>query len=266
MSRLIALLAVLFIASPVYGQQSVIAYGRYNSSLPSLSNKQVGEIQLDANGNLKVVASGTPSGTQDVNITQVAGASVATGHGTAAGSLRVELPTDGTGVVGLNAGSAIIGKVGIDQTTPGTTNLVAAGQNGTWTVQPGNTANTTPWLVTASPSSASGAAVPYSSSSALAANQVVKAGAGNLYSFEVAADSTLSAAAWWIMIYDATSAPADGAVTPAKCYPMPIGTTGYSASFASPLRFATGIVIGVSTTGCYSKTASTHALISGDAL
>jgi len=48
----------------------------------------------------------------------------------------------------LGAGSAIIGKVGIDQTTPGTTNLVAAGQNGTWTVQPGNTANTTAWLVT----------------------------------------------------------------------------------------------------------------------
>ncbi len=49
----------------------------------------------------------------------------------------------------LQAGSAVAGKFGIDQTTPGTTNLVAAGQNGTWTVQPGNTANSTPWLVTA---------------------------------------------------------------------------------------------------------------------
>jgi hypothetical protein len=48
-----------------------------------------------------------------------------TGSGTATGALRVELPTNGTGVVGLNAGSAIVGKVGIDQTTPGTTNLVA---------------------------------------------------------------------------------------------------------------------------------------------
>lgn len=48
--------------------------------------------------------------------------------------------------VGLVAGSAVIGKVSVDQTTPGTTNLVAAGQNGTWTVQPGNTPNTTPWL------------------------------------------------------------------------------------------------------------------------
>lgn len=32
------------------------------------------------------------------------------------------------------AGTNVIGKVGIDQTTPGTTNLVSAGQNGTWNV------------------------------------------------------------------------------------------------------------------------------------
>lgn len=44
------------------------------------------------------------------------------------------------------AGTNIVGKVGIDQTTDGTTNLVAAKQSGTWTFQPGNTANTTPWL------------------------------------------------------------------------------------------------------------------------
>lgn len=56
-----------------------------------------------------VVESG--GGTEDVNIAQVAGATVATGHGTAAGTLRVELPTDGTGVVGLNAGTAAIGSV-----------------------------------------------------------------------------------------------------------------------------------------------------------
>lgn len=54
-------------------------------------------------------------GTSDVNLTEVAGAAVATGHGTAAGVLRVELPTDGTGVVGLNAGSALVGNVGVAQ-------------------------------------------------------------------------------------------------------------------------------------------------------
>lgn len=42
-------------------------------------------------------------------------------------------------------------------TTVGTiTNPVAATQSGTWTVQPGNTANTTPWLVTASLGNATG--------------------------------------------------------------------------------------------------------------
>lgn len=115
------------------------------------------------------------------------------------------------------------------------------------------------------PSAASGAGISAVSSSALAANTVIKASAGNLYSFQVSADSTLSAAAWWIMIYDATSAPADGAVTPKKCYALPSGSTLASFGFQYPVAFSTGIVIGVSTTGCFTKTASTHAFISGDA-
>lgn len=52
------------------------------------------------------------SGNQAVNLAQVAGASTATGSGTASGALRVELPTNGTGVVGLNAGTNNVGLVG----------------------------------------------------------------------------------------------------------------------------------------------------------
>lgn len=52
----------------------------------------------------------TPDANSAVNLGQVGGSSTATGHGTAAGSLRVELPTDGTGVVGLNAGTNTVGK------------------------------------------------------------------------------------------------------------------------------------------------------------
>jgi len=106
---------------------------------------------------------------------------------------------------------------------------------------------------------------PAAASQALAANQVIKGSAGNLFSFEVSADATLSAAAWWVMIYDATSAPGDGAVTPAKCYAYPANTTSASYAWPTPIAFATGITIGVSTTGCFTKTASTHAFISGDA-
>ena len=133
--------------------------------------------------------------------------------------------------------------------------------SGTVTVNQG----TSPWVDVLNPSSASSAGVAYAVTAALASNKVVKASAGNLYSFNVSADSTLSGAAWWIMIFDATSLPGDGGVTPAKCYAVPTGTTSYSAAFNLPVAFTTGIVIGVSTTGCFTKTASTHAFISGDA-
>lgn len=61
------------------------------------------------------------------DITKVAGSAISQGHGTAATAIRVELPTDGTGVVGLNTGTNSIGKIS-DITTsvvPGTgaTNL-----------------------------------------------------------------------------------------------------------------------------------------------
>ena len=102
------------------------------------------------------------------------------------------------------------------------------------------------------------------SSAALAANLVIKNAAAKLVSFNVSADSTLSGAAWWVMIYNATSAPGDGAVTPAKCYAASSGTTSLSGAFTAPATFSTGITIGVSTTGCFTKTASTHAFISGD--
>lgn len=116
--------------------ESLLVGARYNATPPTLTDGQQAALQLDSAGRLIVAADLVPGGTQDVNLTKVAGATVATGHGTAAGAIRVELPTDGTGVVGLaagtavighvinDAGSAVIGKVGIDQTTPGTTNLV----------------------------------------------------------------------------------------------------------------------------------------------
>jgi len=237
----------------------------------------------------------------------------------------------------IPAGTNIIGQVGIDQTTPGTTNavapiaqynttlptlttgnfynlqlssvgrlLVGAGASGSATDTFSNTLyfgtgasdtqNATRLVASASfglngstlwerfrtiggataggvgtsavalaPTNAAPAGVPISSTSALASNQVVCSAACNLYSFEVSADSTLSGTAWWVMIFNATSAPADGAVTPAKCYAVPSGTTSYSAAWPTPVRLGTGATIVTSTTGCFSKTASVHAFISGDA-
>ena len=119
-------------------------------------------------------------------------------------------------------------------------------------------------IVVAGSSSNAAAAASQIATAALASNLVVKNAAGNLYSFTVQADSTLYAAIWYIMVFDATALPSNGAVTPAKCYTMPASTANFSTAFPTPVRHTTGIVIGVSTTGCFSLTASVHAFISGD--
>jgi hypothetical protein len=173
------------------------------------------------------------------------------------GSVTVT-PSGNTAVIGPTAD-------GSPATTPpvligGTSDGTATGTVDVWKVTAAGVG-----YVNNAPSAASDAGLTPVTTSALAANQIVKASAGNLYSFEVSADSTLSAAAWWVMIYNATSAPVDGAVTPLKCYAMPLGVTNYAAAFPVPIAFSTGITIGVSTTGCFTKTASTHAFISGDA-
>jgi len=177
-------------------------------------------------------------------------------------------------VVALATQTNYLGTVFIaDSTTPtqqlkvnsdGSINVDATGGGGGAVTLP-----TTPTIangngVVAAPSSEVLAGLSTGATTSLASNLVVKSSAGNLYSFNVSADSTLSGAAWWLIIFNSATLPADGTVTPAKCYAFPSGTTSYSAAFPVPVAFSTGIVMGVSTTGCFTKTASIHAFLSGD--
>ena len=113
------------------------------------------------------------------------------------------------------------------------------------------------------------AATP-ASSTALAGSKVVAAQAKSLFSFEVVLDSTAANAGAYVLIFNSTTDPADGAVTPLKCYYIPANTTGANTiggTFAAGgVAFSTGITIALSSTGCFTKTETTHALfISGDA-
>lgn len=183
----------------------------------------------------------------------------------------------------------------------GGTFAVQSAQSGTWTVQPGNTANTTAWLVTGaggtfpvtgtfwqatqpvsnagtfavqatlptSPAIASGSGVIHAPSSAAAAgmanvvstaaesNHVLKGSAGNLYTLT----TTIGATSGYLMLFDATSLPANGAVTPKYCLPVTSNATNGGATLAwpYPLVFATGITAGFSITGCFTLTASATA-------
>ncbi|MBZ5540693.1 MAG: hypothetical protein LAN61_09265 [Acidobacteriia bacterium] len=74
------------------------------------------------------------------------------------------LPTGGNTIGAVNlaqytpaAGRLPVDGSGVTQPVSGT---VTANQGGTWTVQPGNTANTTPWLTTDSADGNTGSAVP----------------------------------------------------------------------------------------------------------
>lgn len=109
-------------------------------------------------------------------------------------------------------------------------------------------------------------AATYGSSTTLVSNKVLKGSAGTLYSLDVVADATLYASTWYVLVFDATALPSNGAVTPAKCYPVPAGVPSFTAGWpAGGVTMTAGITIGVSSTGCRTLTASIHGdLISGD--
>jgi hypothetical protein len=110
--------------------------------------------------------------------------------------------------------------------------------------------------VYSAPTSSSSLAITPGSSSALEASHVLKASAGNLYSLYVATTT----AAGWLMTFNATSAPADGSVTPVEAIQIPAGSAAaISFDGAPPDYYSTGIVAVFSTTGPFTKTASATA-------
>lgn len=114
-------------------------------------------------------------------------------------------------------------------------------------------------LTTQTPSPASITGIVPVKSAAAEASNVFKASAGNLYAYQV----TTGAVAGYVMLFNATSAPADGAVAPVKCVAVPSGST-VGVSMSPPEYFSTGITAVFSTTGCFTKTASATAMFSGD--
>jgi len=129
----------------------------------------------------------------------------------------------------------------------------------TWDRARGDASVTGSNLVTPTPSASATSGLSTSASSAVASSLVLKGSAGNLFAVNVSS----GASAGFVLIFNATSAPADGAVTPAKCYVLAANTT-LALQWTTPVQFGTGITVVFSTTGCYTKTASATAFISGD--
>lgn len=186
--------------------------------------------------------------------------------------LKIQLASDSTG--------AYVPVVALDSDLDIT--IGAVSQEGTWVINQG-TGGSSAWKVDPSgvtapvslaslpalsagtniiggtlpaPTSSSSFAIAPGSSSALESSHVLKTSAGNLYSLYVLTTS----ASGYLMTFNATSVPADGAVTPVDCLPVPAESVG-SISFdgAAPDAYSAGIVAVFSTTGPFTKTSSATA-------
>jgi hypothetical protein len=133
--------------STTSGQTGALILGAVTTAAPTYTTGQSSPLSLDTTGALRITGSISASN-PSVSTTGSAPPASATYIG---GSVTTAAPTYTTGQMSAlsltTAGALRIDGSGVTQPVSGT---VAATQSGTWTVQPGNTANTTPWLATIS--------------------------------------------------------------------------------------------------------------------
>ena len=123
---------------------------------------------------------------------------------------------------------------------------VQATQSGTWTVQPGNTANTTPWLVTDTVATSGGLTMHKTTSAASTNATSVKGSAGQVYSVQA---FNVNAAVRYLKLYNKASAPTVGTDTPVKTLAIPGNTAGagFVINWDKGLAFGTGIAFALTT-------------------
>lgn len=186
------------------------------------TNLNTSTLALEAGGNL------ASANTHLANI-DADSASIATNTGTLAGAISGG-KMQAAVASALPAGSNTIGNV-------------EAIQSGTWTVQPGNTPNTSAWLVQ-DVAGATGGATTYHLVSASGTNATnVKSSAGLLYGFSV---SNTNAAARYLHLYNVSGAPTVGTTVPTSTIQIP-GNATVIRAYPVGATYGTGIAFGAST-------------------
>lgn len=180
-----------------------------------------------------------------------------------AGSLTVAthaVTQSGTWNVTVNAaiaaGTNLLGKMGIDQTTPGTTNAVSIAQLGSTTVATGNgtssagalrvavASDNTPFGVVPSPATSGGPTVARIKAAASTNATSIKASAGQIYAWALFNNTTT---ARYVKIYNKASSPTVGTDTPAFTIIVPgaTGGSGTNIEFSMGIPLGTGIAYAI---------------------
>lgn len=199
----------------------------YNSSLPTYDNGDIGDVQCTSSGELITRTFLTASTGTPLTI-GASGADNSSNTRNAYYSYGYISGYDGSTwdrLVTIDGASTSVGVLGVAQV-------------------PTNSAN---------------AAVTPQATTAVASNLVLCSAACNFYG----AALTTGAVGGYLMVFNATSAPADGAVTPTICRAIGANSSVEVDYSTSPRRMSTGATAVFSTTGCYTKTASATAAIEG---
>ena len=215
---------------------SQLTGGQYNSTPLVLTDQQEAALQLDAAGNLKTTAT-IVAGDIEIGAVELKNSTTDTRANVLAASTAAQA-TDTPLVVALHPSSPV---------PAGTNNI-------------GDVDVLTNVLPT--PSAAAGVGIANVFSAALETGHVIKASAGNLYGFT----GTTTSVAGYFLIFNSTTVPAAGAVTPIEAFFC--GAFGsVSREWARPLVCATGISIGFSSAVTpFTKTDSATAMISAQAV
>lgn len=134
---------------------SALIGGQYNTSLPTLTNTQQSAVQLDSSARL-IISPLTNSSIVKAQLQDNSGTAITLGQKTMSSSIPVVVASDQTGIPvkisDATGNNVTLGQKAMASSLPvviaSDQSAIPASQSGTWTVQPGNTANTTPWLST----------------------------------------------------------------------------------------------------------------------
>lgn len=192
------------------------------------------------------------TGSYTTNLTQVNTNPVNTGVGVSgSGTQRVAVSSDSSlGITGaLPTGTNILGKVGIDQTTPGTTNGVqvnAALPAGSAVIGKVSIDQTTPGTTNAVVVNSPLAVAPIVSTSGSVTSLVLKASATTTGALYYHAENA-TATSGYCILYNATTAPSAGVLTAASVLGFQLlpanGYCDWGARGVPPIAASAGVVL-----------------------